>query len=182
MSAFECNPEDICSHWVLLSLTQLRHWRTNGERGDDQALCAAGQCKNGSNIGNPTGSAAEPFAVSTLRNQPPYRRSLRHGGVHTPHRVLPVASSRECTGIISCSLSLPGNMTKGCVGSIQIAPIGTEHLPCCAADDHHMRPGLDPMLVRVRANLARQEFHCVVTKSRSDASGLAHPLASRAVR
>jgi hypothetical protein len=25
MSAFESNPEDICSHWVLLSLTRSRH-------------------------------------------------------------------------------------------------------------------------------------------------------------
>jgi hypothetical protein len=33
------------------------------------------------------------------------------------------------------------------VFDIQIAPIGTEHLACCAADDHHVRPGLDPMLV-----------------------------------
>ena len=32
---------------------------------------------------------------------------------------------------------------------IQIARIGTEHLACCAADDHHVRPSLDPMLVRV---------------------------------
>src|ERR1700686_1392912 len=43
---------------------------------------------------------------------------LRRGGVYARHRVLPVASSCECTGIISCSLSLPGNMTKGCVGSL----------------------------------------------------------------
>jgi hypothetical protein len=27
--------------------------------------------------------------------------------------------------------------------------IGTEHLARCGADDHHVRPGLDPMLVRV---------------------------------
>jgi hypothetical protein len=34
------------------------------------------------------------------------------------------------------------------VFDIQIARIGTEHLACCDADDHHVRPGLDPMLVR----------------------------------
>ena len=54
------------------------------------------------------------------------------------------------------------------VFDIQIAPIGTEHLACCAADDHHVRPGLDPMLVRVPfgmcADLARQEFHFMVTE------------------
>src|SRR6516164_10503790 len=35
------------------------------------------------------------------------------------------------------------------VFDIQIVRIGTEHLVCCAADDHHVWPGLDPMLVRV---------------------------------
>jgi hypothetical protein len=35
------------------------------------------------------------------------------------------------------------------VFDIRIARIGTEHLACCAANDHHVRPGLDPMLVRV---------------------------------
>ena len=39
------------------------------------------------------------------------------------------------------------------VFDIQIARIGTEHLACCAADDHHVRPGLDPMLVRVPFDL-----------------------------
>ena len=58
------------------------------------------------------------------------------------------------------------------VFDIQIAPIGTEHLACCAAADHHVRPGLDPMLVRVPigmcADLARQEFHFMVTERRAD--------------
>ena len=58
------------------------------------------------------------------------------------------------------------------VFDIQIAPIGTEHLACCAADDHHVRPGLDPMLVRVPfgmcADLARQEFHFMVTERGAD--------------
>jgi hypothetical protein len=35
------------------------------------------------------------------------------------------------------------------VFDIQIARIGTEHLACRAADDHHVGPGPDPMLVRV---------------------------------
>ena len=58
------------------------------------------------------------------------------------------------------------------VFDIQIAPIGTEHLACCAADDHHLRRGLDPMLVRVPfgmcADLARQEFHFMVTERGAD--------------
>ena len=47
-------------------------------------------------------------AVSTLQNQPPCRRSQARR-VDARHRVLPVVSS--CTGIIRCSLGLPGNMT-----------------------------------------------------------------------
>ena len=40
------------------------------------------------------------------------REPLRHGGVYARYRVLPVvAGSCKSTGIIRCSLGLPGNMT-----------------------------------------------------------------------
>jgi hypothetical protein len=62
------------------------------------------------------------------------------------------------------------------VFDIQIAPIGTEHLACCAADDHHLRRAPDPMLVRVpfgmRADLVRQEFHFMVTERGADTRGV----------
>ena len=57
-----------------------------------------------------------PIEASSSRRAEPAllnRRAggRRHGGVDARHRVLPVVSSCDCTGIITCSLGLPGNMT-----------------------------------------------------------------------
>src|ERR1700682_4181054 len=106
-------------------------------------------------------------------NQPPCRRSQARRSsraspraargkllrVHRDHQLLVEFAGEHDVG-------LPR------VFDIQIAPIGTEHLACCAADDHHVRPGLDPMLVRVPfgmcADLARKEFHFMVTERGAD--------------
>ena len=99
-------------------MTQLRHGDLRRRASDHTATVLPAEHISREPGTIPTGSAAEP--VSPFQPCGISRRAagLRHGGVHAPHRVLPVASSCECTGIISCSLSLPGNMTKGCVGSL----------------------------------------------------------------
>ena len=58
----------------------------------------------------------------------------------------------------------------GRVFDIQIARIGTEHLACCAADNHHMRPGLDPMLVRMPFGGIVIARACVATAGNIDRS------------
>ena len=68
----------------------------------------------------PSTMAATPHAASLMRATrcrfnlaESLRRAsgLRHGGVDARHRALPVVICSECTGIIRCSLGLPGNMT-----------------------------------------------------------------------
>jgi hypothetical protein len=97
-------------------LTRLRHGDLRRRASDHAATVLPAEHISREPGTIPTGSAAEP--VSPFQPCGISRRAagLRHGGVHAPHRVLPVASSCECTGIISCSLSLPGNMTKAASG------------------------------------------------------------------
>ena len=106
---------------------------------------------------NPAESAAVPPVSGTAeftRASPRAARGKRLR-VHRDHQLLAEFAGEHDEGLRR-------------VFDIQIAPIGTEHLACCAADDHHVRPGLDPMLVRVPfgmcADLARQEFHFMVTE------------------
>jgi Ku70/Ku80 beta-barrel domain len=84
---------------------------------------------------------AESAAVPPVSGTTEFTRSPRAARgkllrVHRDHQVL---------------VGFAGVHDKGLcrVFDIQIARIRAEHLVCCAADDHHVRPGLDPMLVRV---------------------------------
>jgi hypothetical protein len=66
------------------------------------------------NSGKPVAKPHDPNSelVHCHRNKSHRRAAgLRHGGVHARQRALPVVIGSECTGIIRCSLGLPGNMT-----------------------------------------------------------------------
>src|ERR1700737_1724000 len=102
----------------MTRLTQLRHGDLRRRASDHAATVLPAEYISREPGTIPTGSAAEPVSPFQPCGISRLVTGLRHGGVHAPHRVLPVASSCECTGIISCSLSLPGNMTKGCLGSL----------------------------------------------------------------
>jgi hypothetical protein len=79
----------------------------------------------------PTEFGSRPCAICTRGKK--YLAALR---VHRDHQLLVEFAGEHDEGLRR-------------VFDIQIAPIGTEHLACCAADDHHLRRGPDPMLVRV---------------------------------
>jgi hypothetical protein len=71
-----------------------------------------------------TSAAAEAFCSNCRRIVLPGERpcgcplSLVHDLARSARAARSIWLHCECTGIISCSLSLPGNMTKGCVGSL----------------------------------------------------------------
>jgi hypothetical protein len=106
----------------------------------------------------PTEFGSRPCAICTRGKK--HLAALR---VHRDHQLLVEFAGEHDEGLRR-------------VFDIQIAPIGTEHLACCAADHHHLRRGPDPMLVRVPigmcADLARQEFHFMVTERGADTRGV----------